>query len=216
MARYICVDREPGIEIEQYISSEHLRDKFRIEIISELPWDGRVRIKVDPRQEDAFTVYLRLPGWSLGPRVRVNGNLVDVGESAPDHDLRSAAGGYDPRRGRLLSIQRPWNPGDEIVLDLDMPILFRRTSPRVQGHAGRAAVTRGPLVYCLESTDNPGLDLFATKVDNHSLHAVMDESLLGGTMKLEGRSSDGRLLTFIPYFLWGNRGESQMNVWVRT
>ncbi len=33
-------------------------------------------------------------------------------------------------------------------------------------------------------------------------------------MKITARSTEGQALTFIPYFLWGNRGESTMTVWV--
>jgi DUF1680 family protein len=33
-------------------------------------------------------------------------------------------------------------------------------------------------------------------------------------MKIQAKSSDGQSLTFIPYHLWGNRGSSQMMVWV--
>ena len=41
-----------------------------------------------------------------------------------------------------------------------------------------------------------------------------DEHLLGGTEVLRAATSDHQSLTFIPYQLWANRGESQMTVWV--
>jgi DUF1680 family protein len=95
-----------------------------------------------------------------------------------------------------------------------MPIQLRRAHPKVKGHADKVTVTRGPLVYCLESTDHPNVDIFNVKVDTASLRPIFDPSLLGGIMKIEGKSQDGQSLTFIPYFLWGNRGESTMTVWV--
>ena len=91
---------------------------------------------------------------------------------------------------------------------------LRRATPRVRGHKGKVALTRGPLVYCLESVDNPGVDLFSAKVEPASLKDVFDETLLGGVVKIEGKSKSGEPLTFIPYFLWGNRGPSAMTVWV--
>jgi DUF1680 family protein len=97
-----------------------------------------------------------------------------------------------------------------------MPIQLRRAHPKVKGHNGKIAVTRGPLVYCLESTDNPNVDIFNNKVNTSSLQPVFEESLLGGIMKIKAKSTDGQTLTFIPYLLWGNRGESKMTVWVNS
>jgi len=70
------------------------------------------------------------------------------------------------------------------------------------------------LVYCLESVDNPDMDIFTAKVDTASLQPELLPDLLGGTIVLRGQTTDGKPLTFIPYQLWGNRGESQMTVWV--
>jgi hypothetical protein len=96
-----------------------------------------------------------------------------------------------------------------------MSILLRHASPKVRGHKGKVALTRGPLVYCLESVDNPGVDIFSTRLDPSSLMAEYSPSLLGGTEVLHGRTTDEKDLVFIPYFLWANRGESQMTVWVK-
>jgi len=77
------------------------------------------------------------------------------------------------------------------------------------------AVTRGPLVYCLESVDNPGIDLFNVELDPDSLQAEFSPTHFGGITLLRGRSGSGQPLTFIPYFLWANRGESEMTVYVK-
>ena len=95
-----------------------------------------------------------------------------------------------------------------------MSIKLRRAHPKVKGHAGKAAITRGPLVYCLESVDNPEIDIFAARLDPSSLHDEHVHGLLSGCVVIYGRTTDGEPLKFIPYFLWANRGESQMTVWV--
>ncbi|MCX7608348.1 MAG: hypothetical protein N2049_03915, partial [Anaerolineales bacterium] len=58
------------------------------------------------------------------------------------------------------------------------------------------------------------VDLFSVRLDPSTLASEFRPTLLGGTQVITARSRDGRLLTFIPYYLWANRGESQMTVWV--
>jgi hypothetical protein len=103
-----------------------------------------------------------------------------------------------------------------IELTYDMPIFQRHAHTKVKGHRGKVALTRGPLVYCLESTDNPGVDIFSARLDPTNLPAEPAPHLLGGISVLKGTTLDGQPLTFIPYHLWANRGESQMTVWVNT
>ena len=97
-----------------------------------------------------------------------------------------------------------------------MPILSRRAHPRLKDHAGKVALTRGPLVYCLESVDNPGIDIFNARIDLASLRSEYTPELLGGVMLLRGQTEAGQPITAIPYHLWGNRGESHMTVWVHS
>jgi DUF1680 family protein len=95
-----------------------------------------------------------------------------------------------------------------------MSIRLRRAHPKVKGHDGKIAITRGPLVYCLESVDNPDVDIFSAELELSSLRDDFLPKLLGGCVVIHGKTTDGKSLKFIPYFLWANRGESQMTVWV--
>jgi hypothetical protein len=115
-----------------------------------------------------------------------------------------------------VPISHAWVSGDEVEVEFEMPIQLRRAHPRVKGHRDKVAVTRGPLVYCLENVDNPEVDIFTTRLNPGTLEPVVDSSILGGIIKLQGKTQEGTSLTFIPYFLWGNRGPSQMTVWVNT
>ena len=124
------------------------------------------------------------------------------------------ASGYDPFQAWFLPIRRIWSAGDVLEVEFKMQILLRQASPRLHGHSGKVALTRGPLVYCLESVDNPDVDLFTTRIDPQSLQTCFLPSLLGGTQVVTGKTTTGIDLKFIPYFLWANRGESQMSVWV--
>jgi DUF1680 family protein len=128
--------------------------------------------------------------------------------------FQSTGLGYDPRASWFTDIERTWSAGDILEFNFYLSIKLHRAHPKVKGHQGKVAVTRGPLVYCLESVDNPDVDIFNTTIEFASLESVFDPNLLGEIVKIVGQTKTGKPLTFIPYHLWGNRGESTMIVWV--
>jgi DUF1680 family protein len=217
LGKYIYSSNKDEIFIHQYISSEVNIDSdipVKIRIESELPWKGMVRITVDPSMPAEFTLNLRLPSWfeTQTSRITCNGDLLSASPAIQQNEI--TASGFDPRKSRWFNIKRMWNSGDVLELNFYMLPQVQRAHPKVKNHRGKVAVTRGPLVYCLESIDNPQVDIFNVAVDTSSLKPVLDISILGGVMKLEGKSKKGEPLTFIPYHLWGNRGASTMTVWV--
>ena len=203
------------ININQYISIFYSSDLADIEIQSGLPWEGRVTIQVTPGSANKnFSLNLRIPSWSSSTRIEYNGRVLKTLPGAKSDD--QAAGGFDPRLSQWYSIQRNWKAGDMITLEFDMSIQLRHVDPKVKGHQSRAAVTRGPLVYCLESTDNPDLDIFNEVLDTSSLEDLYQPDILGGIRVIKAQTTEFKSLTFIPYHLWGNRGESTMTIWVQT
>jgi DUF1680 family protein len=211
LGKYIFSQTQDGVWIHQYISSQFENDSAKIELHSEFPWGGKVEIKITSSAQ--FTLSLRLPSWSFKPQVKVNGQDVDTNNISQNKNMATASG-YDPRGSSFLSISRTWSPNDLIEMNFDMPIQLRHAHPKVKGHAGKVAITRGPLVYCLESVDNPNVDIFNANMRNSSLESVFDSSLLGGIVTLTGLTKAGKPLTLIPYHLWSNRGESTMTVWI--
>lgn len=183
------------------------------------PWDGEIRIVVAPEAEQSFALCLRIPAWARSAEVRVNGQTVDI---APRMDR-----GY-------ARIERVWHNGDVVELSLPMPVERIEAHPAVRVNAGRVALQRGPLVYCLEEVDNGANlpDIVLPK--DASLNTEYDENLLGGivVIKAEGlrRPTDNWTnalyrpvesdavpvsLTAVPYYAWGNRGPGEMLVWIR-
>ncbi len=193
---------------------------IRLQMESRLPWEGYTKIQildVHPQNAEQHTINLqfRLPSWAAKPQLSLNGRELSLNSISPNA-LEPTASGYDPRGAAFLSIDSPIGSGDEIEIRFEMPIRILRAHPKVKGHAGKAAITRGPLVYCLENLDNPGVDIFNVQVDPSSLQAEITPDLLEGIVQINCRSVDGLPLTLIPYMLWGNRGKSQMTVWIRT
>lgn len=214
LGKYISSSDEKNVWVHQYIGSEMRDDRQRtVRIESALPWEGKVRLTVTLDHPAEFTLHLRIPSWAGKTTIRLNDQPVNL----PSFNLQpDTSSGYDPRNSSFLPIARTWQPGDIVELDFEMPILFRRADRRVRGHRGKVAVTRGPLVYCLESVDNPDVDIFSAELDLTCLPTVTYlPALLGGTQIIEMKSQEGQHLTFIPYQLWANRGPSKMTVWVK-
>jgi uncharacterized protein len=192
---------------------------LRLAMQSDFPWAGRARIEIreisssGSNTHASFVLKLRRPSWAEALHVTVNGRPGADLYAGPNL-AEPTASGYDPRLAEFCRLAHPWTAGDRIEIEVDMPVCLRQAHPKVRGHAGRVTVTRGPLVYCLESADNPGVDIFTAQLDPASLTPAWDGSRLGGCTCIHAKTTDGQPLLFIPYFLWGNRGPSQMTVWV--
>ncbi len=218
LGKYICSSEDNNIWVHQYIGSRTILEggQGTLEIDSSMPWEGKVRIVLDPAIASALTLHLRLPSWAGDVSIRLNDQSLDLSTFRLSNLKSGTVSGYDPQLSTFLPITRTWSPGDKIELDFEMPVLLRCASPKVRGHRSKAALTRGPLVYCLESVDNPGLDIFSLRLAPSSLQTEFSPPLLGGTGILRAKTTDDKPLVFIPYLLWANRGESQMTVWVNT
>ncbi|MBZ9953942.1 glycoside hydrolase family 127 protein [Mesorhizobium sp. BR1-1-15] len=186
---------------------------------SRYPWDGAVAITIEPQAPVAFTLHLRVPAWSAGAALKVNGETVKLEDVTSD--------GY-------AAIRRTWKKGDSVRLDLEMPIERLYANPQVRQDAGRVALSRGPLIYCVEATDNDGSLHRIALPRTASIEAHDEPDLLGGVVALSttalADTDEGwqnglyrtdppaarqTRLTAIPYFAWDNREPGEMLVWLR-
>ena len=193
--------------------------KVVIEQRTGYPWKEQIAIAVRPRETAEFTLALRIPGWCREPRAKLGGRSLRLAPLMKK--------GY-------ARIKRRWNPGDTMELTLPMPAERVEANPAVAADAGRVALQRGPLVYCLEEVDNGANlnDLILPR--NAKLTAKFDRKLLGGVVVLRGRArrtdraawkndlyrfagSCGRSVTLeaVPYCVWDNRRPGEMLAWLR-
>ena len=217
LGKYIFSNDDENLWVHQYIGGHLTLQKglYAVELESQLPWSGKVTIKISTEAPTKFTIHLRIPSWAGEVSVCINETPIMINIEHPI--FKPVASGYDPRTAVYLPVERNWEQGDVIKLDFEMPVRFRHAHPRVRGHRNKVAITRGPLVYCLESVDNPEVDLFTSQVDlAEPVNLFFSADLLGGSEIITAITQKGQDLTFIPYFLWANRGESQMTVWVNT
>ena len=137
--------------------------------ITEYPSSGNVIIQLNPKEEMEFGLLLRIPAWCKSPVVYVNGEKA-ISPVVP---------------GQFYSVEREWSPGDKVELRLDMQ---PRLIAGVQKQAGRAALMRGPVLYCLnpvnagELGELDGASLGHITLFPESIEVVDDNSVHpGGT-----------------------------------
>ncbi|MCK6079168.1 glycoside hydrolase family 127 protein [Microbacterium sp. EYE_5] len=184
---------------------------------SDYPWDGRIVFAVTEAQGGGLPLHLRIPGWSRGATVRVNGEAVPV----------TGAGTY-------TRLDRAWSAGDEVVLELPMPVRMLRGHRLVEEATGQVAIQRGPVVYCVESADlPPGVRLEQAALRRGSEFRAEEAEIAGTRMtvletELAVLPESGDALwddlstapvgaasvRLVPYFAWANRGPGEMSVWL--
>ncbi len=190
------------------------------------PWDGDVRFDVRVASPQHFTLHLRMPAWCKRWQVIVNSEKLSL------NDEQVSTNGYIP-------ITRQWKPGDVIEYKMEMPIEAVWANPAVRDLQGRVALTRGPLVYCLEGVDHSGIALSRIEVDpqnaSNEFRAEYDDNSLGGVFVLRGKgsvvdesgwedvlyrtrhpSSKSVSLKAIPYYAWDNRAPGEMRIWLQS
>ncbi|MCK6579846.1 MAG: glycoside hydrolase family 127 protein [Anaerolineae bacterium] len=194
--------------------------EVQIEQETNYPWDGEIRLSIQAAQPTAFDLALRIPGWCRSCRLSLNGAPFEAASSR----------GY-------VHLKRLWNSGDEVALILDMPVERMMAHPQVREDAGRIALQRGPVVYCLEEVDN-GANLANLTIPRAGkLTAAIDPDLFGGVSVITGEAVRVEPPTWsgdlyqpidraapaavpvsfkaIPYFFWANRQPGEMRVWIR-
>ena len=185
------------------------------EFAADFPYQGgnAVEVQGDAPVEKALS--FRVPDWAGRYALSVNGEAL-----APPVD-----GGY-------VTVRRTWAPGDRVELNFELPVRMKFCRYEVEANRGRLALTRGPLVYCLEEVDNgPNLDAVALPSDS-SFEPAEQPDLPDGILALTGPgvrddAQTGSLyadkppaareitVTAVPYYAWNNRGPGEMLVWIR-
>lgn len=198
VGEYAFTENESTVYIHQYIGAVIKTDKGRIEISSTYPENGKVKITLRP--ERSFTLALRIPSWA---------DSFTIGSK---YSLRD---GY-----AYIPIS------DEAVIDIEfsMSVKMMKCSNKVRANIGKAAITKGPFVYCIEEADN-GKDLHRIKLQKNGKFTVNDDSISVNALKeTESKSLYSEYseeeyeemnVKLIPYYKWGNRGEGEMQVYIR-
>ena len=216
LGQYLYSVSEDALWVNLFASSEVETQvgaqKVRLVQKTEFPRDGHIRLGV----------FCEKPGMMLAVRIP---------EYAIDCRFDRAQERIEKGYAYFAVSEREWS----LDMRFEMPVRVLRANPQVRADSGKAALMRGPLVYCLEEIDNgPNLPALFLKT-GEEIRERFDPGLFGGTTVLaaqgmriseknwkEGelyreRSTqlEGTELTFVPYSCWGNRGMGEMLVWVK-
>jgi uncharacterized protein len=222
---YIATRDGAGLQIHQYASARITADlgtgpAMVVRMETAYPWEGRVRISVEQAPTTSRTLSFRVPAWCAAATARVNGKPASPGSN-----------GY-------LRIDRAWQSGDVVELELPMEPRLIEAHPWIESTRGCVAIERGPLVYCLEQADHPDTKIPDLEIDTTApLESAWVSGRLDGITVVRGSgwavdtaqwkdrlyrpirrgSSTARrrtALTAIPYYAWANRGPGAMRVWI--
>lgn len=219
---YIYSHDQNTINVHLYIEGSGTFNLHNQKIVlhqnSNYPWDENIDLTVELDQQIDFKLKLRIPGWCNEAKLTVNGESFDI-----QGHLEK---GY-------VVIDRTWSNHDKISLILPMPVERMYSHPAVRQNVNHVSIQRGPIVYCIEGTDNVSNLYDIILPLNSELHAQYDDQLLGGIVNISGKAKlldkeswndtlyrsttpedENIELVAVPYFAWDNREHGPMRVWI--
>lgn len=147
---------------------------------TDYPVSGSIELEVTPSKRTAMALYLRIPQWSTKAKVAVNGTSID--KVTP---------------GTYLKIERTWDCGDRIAIDLDLSVRAMRGDHHVKFNT---SLLRGPILLAfdqkyntMDAADLPELDLASLRIETLAANdALIKENRLGPIIALATQSVDGK------------------------
>jgi DUF1680 family protein len=193
------------------------------------PWDGNIKLNIDPVKKSKFSLYLRIPGWAQG-QTSTNGlyqfgdfksTVISLKVNGKDEAVRLENG--------YIIVDREWKKGDVVEYNLPMQVNRVIAKTDLKFDNNRIAIQRGPVVYCVEGADNNNKAWNIIVPDNAGFEItdqnVLDEPVkaLTAEVPVVTVSADGasintekKKIIAIPYYTWANRGKNEMQVWLPT
>jgi uncharacterized protein len=223
MPGYVYARKDDTLFVNLFVAGtagvELAGQSVRVTQETRYPWDGSVSIAFDPDKAAEFALRVRIPGWARNEPVPSDlYRFLDRSPEKPALRVNGAETAIDLRDGYAV-IRRRWAKGDRVELRLPMPVRRVVARESVVEDAGKAAVQRGPLVYCAEGVDNGGRALDLVLSDAATFTAAFEPKTLNGVVVVRARSVSpaadgrGREIVLVPYYAWANRGPGEMKVW---
>jgi DUF1680 family protein len=198
---YIYAQNKKKIYVNLYVAGTatiHLpNNTVTLTQQTDYPWNGRVKILIDPQRKSRFSIFLRIPSWCQKAQLKING----------------AEPKSFPIRKGYARINRKWESNDVIELDFPMPVQRIEAHPNVKDNNGLVAIQRGPIVYGLEALDNNGNLSLSLPIDPQ-FESEYRPDFLDGVTVIKGKSEKGKSFLAIPFYALANRDKSSQIVWL--
>lgn len=210
----------PTIFVNLYLQSKVTVGKVELEQITDYPWDGKIRIRIN-KGGGWFVLKLRVPGWLKQHSAAIL--PYTYADRARPYSIKVNKRSFYPEIRDYITLKRRWKKGDVIELDLPMDVRRIKANDNNEDLRGKVALERGPIVFCLEGKDQADHHVSNKFIlPSAPITAHFEADLLGGIMMLEGEAwqveQNGEVskTTFraIPYAASNHRGHDQMEVWV--
>lgn len=198
IGQYIYGANKENIYVNLFINSDTTltyKDRdLKVQQITQYPVDGQVEMNFDYDSSEDIQVCLRYPDWCKSATIRLDGKVVT------------------PRVEKGYLVIRV-SKGQKLTYIMDMPIEKVHAHKFVVADQGKVAITRGPVVYAVESQDQDGM-IEKIKIPTDSL-LVLEDALVSRYPSIGCYSRKGKVIAkLIPYFAWNNRGTDKMKVWI--
>lgn len=213
---YLATGDADGLQLHLLHAGTFTGPGLEVTVRTGYPYDGEALVSAAGSGELA----VRIPPWAAGATALLGGAELEV------------------RAGRYLRVRMA--EGDVLRLSLPMAVRLVAADDRVDAVRGCLALTRGPLVFCVEQADlpedvlleqvrlDPSAPIVAERVaaDPAPLRLVLN-GLVGPSagalytagdaprLPAEGPAPrTGVRFTAVPYHAWANRGPGAMRVWL--
>jgi uncharacterized protein len=227
---YIYATKHDTLFVNLFIGGKGKIDlegrKLEVTQETNYPWDGNVKIHIEPEKEGSFSLKVRIPGWAMNrPLPGDLYSFTDLTGATMEVKLNGKPVNYGISRG-YATITGKWKKGDIIDVSFPMPVRKIFANAMVADDKNKLCLSRGPIVYCAEGKDNNGLADPVVLPDQSQFAATFNADLLKGIEVLTGNvidlkgdgyekpvTKESANLTLIPYYAWCHRGEGRMQVW---
>ena len=205
VADFLYTNNDKTLYVHQYMNSTTTTDNFTVSQKTDYPLNGKVEINVSGMAE----VAVRIPGWCDKYTLTLNGKQINA----------TPVNGY---------VKVTVDDNSVIVLDMDMTPFIVYPSSKIRDYIGRAAVQRGPVIYCAEGVSNNFKVMnfrLDSSTDFEEMYAVSDGYIrLSAKGKIPVESDDlysknpekfvDAEINLDPYYMFANNGESDMEVFL--
>lgn len=221
LGQYIYLAEDDKLYINLFVSNATVfklgEDEINLKVETNFPNENDINIQITSEVEKEILLAIRIPFYAKNYSILVNDKHYEFEKDK----------GYAIVKGKFKN--------DKLKISFNSPARFIYANPLVRANSGKVAITKGPLVYCLEEIDNKD-NLSAIFVDT-SITPVekYDKELFGGTtvVTLKGKKIvkdnwgenelygtknpiyDDIRLKAVPYCYWGNRKPGEMIVWMK-